>query len=69
MHLTAHKLFAVSRHLPPHESLVDPLHSANQLISGRTRAQRPGMDHACVEAAASLMPPDAAEVSAGRLTS
>ncbi|MGQ0573850.1 MAG: hypothetical protein ACT4RN_06550 [Pseudonocardia sp.] len=46
VHLTAHELFAVSRHLPRHESLVDPLHFANQLIIARNRAQRPGMDHA-----------------------
>ncbi|MGH3611578.1 MAG: hypothetical protein ACRDRK_02950 [Pseudonocardia sp.] len=46
VHLTAHELFAVSKHLPRHESLVDPLHFANQLITARNRAQRPGMDHA-----------------------
>ncbi len=46
VHLTAHELFAVSRDLPRHESLVDPLHFGNQLIMSRNRAQRPGMDHA-----------------------
>ncbi len=46
VHLTAHELFAVSRHLPRHESLVDPLHFGNQLIAARNRDQRPGMDHA-----------------------
>jgi hypothetical protein len=46
VHLTAHELFAVSRHLPRHESLVDPVHFGIQLIAARNRAQRPGMDHA-----------------------
>lgn len=46
VHLTAHELFAVSRCLPRHESLVDPVHFGNQLIMSRNRAQRPGMDHA-----------------------
>lgn len=46
VHLTGHELFAVSRDRPRHESLVDPLHFGNQLISARNRAQRPGMDHA-----------------------
>ncbi|MPZ66261.1 MAG: hypothetical protein GEU83_12345 [Pseudonocardiaceae bacterium] len=46
IHLTGHGLFACSRYSPPHEALVDPLHFANQLISARNRAQRPGMAHA-----------------------
>lgn len=46
VHLTAHELFAISKHLPRHESLVDPLHFGNQLIIARNRAQRAGMDHA-----------------------
>ncbi len=46
VHLTAHELFAVSRHLPWHESLVDPVHFGIQLIAARNRAQRSGMDHA-----------------------
>jgi hypothetical protein len=46
VHLTGHGLFSVSRHLPPHEALVHPLHFANQLIRARNLAQRPDMDHA-----------------------
>lgn len=34
VHLTGHELFAVSRHLPRHESLVDPLHFSNQRTEG-----------------------------------
>lgn len=44
VHLTGHGLFQVSRHGPPHEALVDPLHFANQLILARNRSQKPGMD-------------------------
>jgi hypothetical protein len=50
VHLTAYELFAVSRHLPRHESLVDPVHFGMQLIAARNRAQRPGMDHAVLAA-------------------
>ncbi len=50
VHLTAHELFAVSRHLPRHEALVDPMHFGIQLIAARNRAQRPGMDHAVLAA-------------------
>jgi hypothetical protein len=50
VHLTAHELFAVSRHLPRHESLVDPVHFGIQVIAARNRAQRPGMDHAVLAA-------------------
>lgn len=46
VHLTAHELFPISKHLPRHESLIDPVHFGNQLISTRNHAQRPGMDHA-----------------------
>jgi uncharacterized LabA/DUF88 family protein len=46
VHLTGHGLFACSRALAPHESLVHPLHFANQLIHARNQAQRPGNDHA-----------------------
>jgi hypothetical protein len=49
VHLTAHGLFAVSKQLSRHESLVDPLNFANQLIRARNNAQRPGMDHASLE--------------------
>lgn len=49
VHLTAHGLFAVSKHLPRHESLIDPLHFGDQLIQARNKAQRPGMDHASLE--------------------
>lgn len=51
VHLTAHDLFSISKHRPPHESLVDPLHFSNQLISVRNAAQRPGMDHATLSGA------------------
>lgn len=46
VHLTGHELFSASKHRPRHESLIDPLHFANQLIISRNAAQRPGMDHA-----------------------
>lgn len=46
VHLTGQGLFQVSRHLPPHEALVHPLHFANQLLRARNAAQKPGMDHA-----------------------
>jgi len=48
VHLTGHGLFACSRYNPAHEALVNPLHFANQLISARNQAQRPGMDHAAL---------------------
>lgn len=43
VHLTGHDLFAVSRHEAPHTSLIDPLLFAQQLLTARNRAQRPGM--------------------------
>lgn len=43
VHLTGHGLFAISKYTPVHESLIDPLLFANQLIAARNRAQRPGM--------------------------
>lgn len=46
VHLTGHGLFAISKHQPAHEALIDPLHFGNQLIQARNRAQRAGMDHA-----------------------
>jgi hypothetical protein len=46
VHLTGHGLFQVSRYSPKHETLIDPLHFANQLIQTRNRMQKPGMDHA-----------------------
>ena len=46
VHLTAHELFAVRKHLPRHESLVDPGRFGIQLIAARNRTQRPGMNHA-----------------------
>lgn len=46
VHLTGRGLVAVSRHRPAHESLIDPLHFANQLIATRNCRQREGMDHA-----------------------
>ncbi|GLZ54140.1 NYN domain-containing protein [Actinomycetospora sp. NBRC 106378] len=42
VHLVAHNLFAASRGLLQHESLVDPLHFSNQLIQARNRSQKDG---------------------------
>lgn len=42
VHLTGHGLFASTQHLPKHETLIDPLHFANQLIRARNAAQRAG---------------------------
>ncbi len=44
IHLTGHGLFASK--VPKHESLVDPLLYANELIRARNRAQTPGHEHA-----------------------
>jgi len=45
VHLTARDLFG-AKGRPTHESLVDPLHFANQLILSRNDAQRSGSEHA-----------------------
>lgn len=42
VHLTGHELFDSTRHLPRHETLVDPLMFSRQLIDARNGAQRPG---------------------------
>jgi len=42
VHLTAHGLFDGSKHRPQHESLVDPLLFANQLIGARNQTQKVG---------------------------
>lgn len=42
VHLTGHGLFAATRHLPKHETLVDPLHFSNQLIAARNTGQDAG---------------------------
>jgi hypothetical protein len=43
VHLVGHNLFASTRDLPPHESLVDPLLFAQTWAGVRNAAQRPGM--------------------------
>jgi hypothetical protein len=43
IHLVGHNLFPSTRHLPPHESLVDPLLFAQTWARVRNAAQRPGM--------------------------
>jgi uncharacterized LabA/DUF88 family protein len=46
VHLTGHDLFAAHRGLPRHESLIDPLLFAAELVRTRNRIQRTGYDHA-----------------------
>ncbi|WP_159096617.1 NYN domain-containing protein [Miniimonas sp. S16] len=46
VHLTGHGLFAGTKYLPKHETLVDPLLFARTLIDARNAAQRPGHDRA-----------------------
>ena len=48
VHLTGHDLFEGDGPLQRHETLVDPLHFANQLIRKRNELQRPGMAHAAL---------------------
>lgn len=48
VHLVGHHLYDATRHLPKHETLVDPLLFANQLLRARNRSQREGMDHAAL---------------------
>ena len=45
VHLSAHDLFSVPGR-PRHESLIHPLHFAQQLLQCRNQRQRPGMAHA-----------------------
>lgn len=42
LHLTGHGLFESTKHLPRHETLVDPLLFANLLLDARNRGQREG---------------------------
>jgi len=46
VHLTGHGLFASTRILPRHETLVDPLLFAQQLLNTRNAIQRPGASRA-----------------------
>ncbi|WP_170231827.1 NYN domain-containing protein [Pseudonocardia kunmingensis] len=46
MHLTGHDLFESNGPLARHETLVDPLHLANQLLRVRNERQQQGMAHA-----------------------
>lgn len=46
VHLTGHGLFASTRHLPKHETLVDPLLFGAALVRARNASQREGMAHA-----------------------
>jgi hypothetical protein len=46
VHLTGHGLFDSTRCMPKHETLVDPLLFAGQLLVARNRLQKPGMAHA-----------------------
>ncbi|HEV2890778.1 MAG TPA: NYN domain-containing protein [Frankiaceae bacterium] len=50
VHLVGHHLYDSTRHLPAHESLVDPLLFAQHLIRERNAAQRPGSPHAVLRA-------------------
>ena len=42
VHLTGHGLFDSTRHLPRHETLIDPLTFAARLLMARNASQRPG---------------------------
>ena len=42
LHLTGHGLFDSTRIMPKHETLVDPLMFARQLLDARNGLQRPG---------------------------
>lgn len=46
VHLTGHGLFAATKYLPLHETLVDPALFAGHLIRTRNQLQREGMAHA-----------------------
>ena len=49
VHLTGHNLFSASEHLPRHETLIDPLLFANQLLRERNARQRPDQPHAVLQ--------------------
>jgi len=51
VHLVGHHLYDSTRHRPKHESLVDPLLFAQNLLRERNAAQRPGMAHAVLRSA------------------
>jgi hypothetical protein len=46
VHLTGHGLFDSTRCVPKHETLIDPLLFATQLLAARNRLQKPDMAHA-----------------------
>jgi hypothetical protein len=46
VHLVGHNLYDSTRLLPKHQTLVDPLLFANQLLRARNAGQREGMDQA-----------------------
>ena len=48
VHLTGHGLFASTRNLPRHETLIDPLMFAQRLLLIRNERQHPGMAHAAL---------------------
>ncbi len=43
VHLVGHNLYESTRRLPKHETLVDPLLFANQVLRARNARQRDGM--------------------------
>ena len=49
VHLTGHGLFAASEHLPRHETLVDPLLFAQQLLRERNARQHPDQPSAILQ--------------------
>lgn len=46
VHLTGYGLFASTRNLPRHETVIDPLLFTQKLLLTRNSRQRPGMAHA-----------------------
>ena len=46
VHLTGHELFVATKYLPLHETLIDPVSFAGQLIRMRNQLQREGMARA-----------------------
>lgn len=48
VHLTGHDLFEAAGLVRRHETLIDPLHFANQLLRVRNQRQQPGMPHAAL---------------------
>lgn len=49
VHLTGHDLFDSTRYLPRHETLIDPLLFANQLLRARNATQRSGYPPAVLD--------------------